>query len=79
MNSVFLDSDVILDFYVQREPYHEAALRLFTHLRRARIRCYTSAVVMANAYYMLTKIESTEVCFGQNAKASQVGFYCSAE
>jgi predicted nucleic acid-binding protein len=60
MNSVFLDSDVILDFYVQREPYHEAALRLFTHLKRARIRCYTSAVVMANTYYMLTKIENSK-------------------
>ena len=57
MNSVFLDSDIVLDFYVKREPHHEAALRLFTHLRRSKTRCYTSPVVMANVYYMLTKIE----------------------
>jgi predicted nucleic acid-binding protein len=57
MNSVFLDADVVLDLYVQREPYHGAALRLFTHLKRSRTRCYTSAVVIANAYYMLSKIE----------------------
>ena len=60
MNSVFLDSDIVLDFYVQREPHHQTALRLFTHLKRAKTRCYTSAVVMANAYYMLTKIENTK-------------------
>ena len=58
MNRVFIDSDVVLDFYVKREPHHETALRLFTHLKRAKVRCYTSAVVMANAYYMLTKIEN---------------------
>jgi predicted nucleic acid-binding protein len=58
MNKVFIDSDVVLDFYVRREPHHETALRLFTHLKRERTRCYTSAVVMANAYYMLTRIES---------------------
>jgi predicted nucleic acid-binding protein len=59
MNSVFLDSDIVLDFYVRREPHHETALRLFTHLRRSKTRCFTSAVVMANAYYMLNKIENT--------------------
>jgi predicted nucleic acid-binding protein len=58
MNSVFLDSDIVLDFYVQRDPHHETALRLFTHLRRSKTRCFTSAVVIANVYYMLTKIES---------------------
>jgi predicted nucleic acid-binding protein len=58
MNSVFLDTDVVLDFYVQREPHHETALRLFTHFKRAKTRCYTSAVVIANAYYMLAKIQN---------------------
>jgi predicted nucleic acid-binding protein len=58
MNSVFLDSDIVLDFYVLREPHHAVALRLFTHFKRTKARCYTSAVVMANAYYMLAKIEN---------------------
>jgi predicted nucleic acid-binding protein len=60
MNSVFIDSDIILDFYVKREPHHETAMWLFTHLKRAKTRCFTSAVVMANAYYMLAKIENTK-------------------
>jgi predicted nucleic acid-binding protein len=68
MNSVFLDSDIVLDFYVQREPHHEIALRLFTHLKRAKIRCFTSAVVMANAYYILTKIENTKYALDKMRK-----------
>ena len=58
MTSVFLDADVILDFYVQREPHHQLALRLFSHLKRAKTRCYTSAVIIANIYYMLARIEN---------------------
>ncbi len=60
MTSVFVDSDIVLDFYVQREPHHETVLRLFTHLKRTKARCFTSAVVMANAYYVLSKIEGTK-------------------
>ncbi|MCX7038146.1 MAG: PIN domain-containing protein [Spirochaetes bacterium] len=58
MTSVFLDADVILDLYVQREPHHQLALRLFSHLKRAKMRCYTSAVILANIYYMLARIEN---------------------
>jgi predicted nucleic acid-binding protein len=68
MNSVFLDSDIVLDFYVQREPHHETALRLFTHLKRTKTHCFTSAVVMANAYYMLTKIENTKYALDKMRK-----------
>jgi len=60
MNSVFLDSDVVLDFYMERQPHHDVALRLFTMLKRAKTRCFTSAVVIANAYYVLTKLENRE-------------------
>lgn len=58
MNRVFIDSDIILDFYVKREPHHEIAMRLFTHLKRTNTRCFTSAVVIANIYYMLAKIRN---------------------
>jgi predicted nucleic acid-binding protein len=68
MNRVFLDSDIVLDFYVRREPHHEAALRLFTHLKRERTRCYTSAVVVANAYYMLSSIESPKYALDKMRK-----------
>jgi predicted nucleic acid-binding protein len=59
MTSVFLDADVIMDFYVQREPHHQLALRLFSHLKRAKTRCYTSAVIISNIYYLLARIENS--------------------
>jgi len=58
MNSVFLDTDVVLDLYIRREPHHDVALRLFTYLKKSKVPCFTSAVVIANTYYILSKIES---------------------
>ncbi len=58
MASVFLDTDVILDLFVRREPHHGTALRLFSHLRGSRARCVTSPVVVANLYYLLAKLRN---------------------
>ena len=60
MNSVFLDTDVVLDFYIQRQPHHDVALKLFTMLKRTKTKCYTSAVVIANAYYVMAKSKDRE-------------------
>ena len=55
-DSVFIDTDVLLDFYIQRQPHHDTALRLFTQLSRQKTRCHTSAVVVANIHYILTRL-----------------------
>jgi len=58
MSSVFVDTDVVLDLYIRREPHHDVALKLFSHLKKTNTRCFTSAVVIANTYYILAKTES---------------------
>ncbi len=57
MNRVFLDTDVIIDLYVARQPHHDVALRLFTHLKTAKVPTFTSGVVVSNAYYVLAKTQ----------------------
>lgn len=58
MRSVLLDTDVILDLFIRREPHHGMALRLFSHLRRSKAKCVTSPVVVANLYYLLAKLRN---------------------
>ena len=60
MTKVFLDADVVLDFYIERQPHHNIALRLFTELKQSKTNCYTSALVVANVYYVLSKIEGRQ-------------------
>ncbi len=64
-NRVFIDTDVLLDVFLEREPHHSVALRLLTHLRRDATDCFTSAVVLANLNYMLAKAKGREYSLGK--------------
>jgi predicted nucleic acid-binding protein len=65
MTRVFVDADVLLDVFLEREPHHSVALRLLTELRRTGARCFTSPVVLANMNYILTKAKSSEYSLGK--------------
>ncbi len=56
MHKVFVDTDVILDLLLEREPFKEAAYELFRRIELKKIKGYTSPLVMANLHYILTKI-----------------------
>jgi len=58
MHSLFVDTDVILDLFVRREPHHSIALRFFSFLRKRNIQGLTSPVAIANTYYILAKIKN---------------------
>ena len=62
MRRILVDSDVILDLFLDREPHHSVALRFFSHLqvRNAFIRGYLSPVAIANVAYILTKARSQD-------------------
>ena len=55
MNKVLLGADVLLDLFLEREPHHDAALRLLTSLRRGPTRGFTSPVILANVNSILAK------------------------
>ena len=40
-----------------REPHHTEALQLFTNIKRSKVKCFTSPIVIANAYYILSKVK----------------------
>jgi predicted nucleic acid-binding protein len=57
MDNVFVDTDVVLDLFIRREPHHTEALQLFTNINRSKVKCFTSPIVIANAYYILSKVK----------------------
>jgi len=65
MTKVFIDADVLLDVFLEREPHHSVALRLLTDLRRSKAGCFTSPVVMANMNYILAKARGREYSLGK--------------
>ncbi len=54
-SKVFIDSDVVIDFFTDREPYANPASELFELSERGVVRLYLSAVSINNIYYIVRR------------------------
>ena len=52
---VFIDSDVLIDVFLQRVPFYEESAQLLSLADSGKINGYTSALVLCNLYYILRK------------------------
>ena len=58
MNSkIFVDSDIILDLLAEREEFYDDAAKIFTLAYEKKLELYTTAVVLANVFYILRKVK----------------------
>jgi predicted nucleic acid-binding protein len=53
---LFVDSDVILDLLAERSSFYKDAARIFTLAYGKEIELYATAVILANVFYILRKI-----------------------
>ena len=61
MDSVLIDTDVILDLFFDRKPFSNDAAEVFNLCAEKKIRGYTTPVIISNVYYLLTKTAKHEV------------------
>ena len=52
---LFVDSDVIIDFFTDREPHANPASELFELNEQGIVKLHTSAISITNIYYMVRK------------------------
>jgi predicted nucleic acid-binding protein len=55
MKSVLIDTDVLLDFYLDRKPFSDDSLQLFLKCEQKQFRAYVTPVIVANTYYILRR------------------------
>jgi len=55
MIRAFIDTDVIIDFLADRQPFSASATILFNRIDRKEIEGFTSAQSISNLYYILRK------------------------
>lgn len=60
MKKVFLDSDVILDLLLERQPYHHSITLLFEKVKSGEINLFTSSICILNINYILRKSYSRD-------------------
>jgi predicted nucleic acid-binding protein len=58
MTDIFIDTDVIIDFLIDREPHSREAAIIFTRIEQKKLKGYVSSLTFSNLYYVLRKIES---------------------
>ena len=57
MINLFIDTDVIIDFLIDRNPYSREAAIIFTLMEQKKLKGYVSSLTFSNLYYVLRKIE----------------------
>ena len=54
-SKVFIDSDVVIDFFTDREPFVNPASELFDWNEKGYVQLYLSAVSVNNIYYIVRR------------------------
>jgi len=58
MTDIFIDTDVIIDFLIDREPHSREAAIIFTLIEQKKLKGFVSSLTFSKLYYVLRKIES---------------------
>ncbi|HUH26935.1 PIN domain-containing protein [Gelidibacter sp.] len=61
MDHVLIDTDVILDFFFDREPYSEYAAKVLNLCEEQKIKGFITPVAISNIYYLLRKIGKHDI------------------
>lgn len=60
MNSVFLDTDVAIDFLTRRDPFSTESAQIFEYSFRNQLQIYVSSLSFWKIYYIISKLESKQ-------------------
>jgi len=58
MTDLFIDTDIIIDFLIDRKPHSREAAIIFTLIEQKKIKGYVSSLTFSNLYYVLRKVET---------------------
>ena len=61
MQSIFLDTNIVIDFLGEREGLYEPAAKIMTLADHKKIKIFTSPTSISNTYYLLSKYENTKI------------------
>ena len=55
MKNILIDTDVILDFFLDREPFSENAAKILSLCEKKEIIGFVTPVIVTNVYYLLSQ------------------------
>ncbi len=60
MDNILIDTDVVLDLLLDREPFSEYAVTIFTFCEEHRIKGFVTPVIISNVYFILRRFSTHE-------------------
>ncbi len=61
MEKILIDTDVILDFFFDREPFSENAAKIFSLCETKKVKGFVTPVICSNTYYILRQTAKHEI------------------
>lgn len=61
MDTVLLDTDVILDAFFDRKPFAEFSIEILNLCEQKKINGFTTPVIISNVYYLLRKTAKHQI------------------
>lgn len=59
--NILIDTNIVLDLLLEREPYVESATAIFDHVERGTLTGYLAATTITNIFYILRKAQGRDV------------------
>ncbi|MEH3112930.1 PIN domain-containing protein [Pedobacter terrae] len=58
INNVFIDSDIILDYFLDRKPFSDDSSKVLALCEIGKLKGFITGIAIANIYYLLRKEHS---------------------
>ncbi len=72
MTQILLDTDVILDFFLERKPFFQDSVKILSLAENKKIKVYVTSLSFSNCYYILKQIGSRETVIGNLRKLARI-------
>lgn len=72
MNKLYLDSDVILDLLLDREPFADSISDLIETALDRNVQLFTSPISITNIYYIIEKLENRNQALTKTKKVLEL-------
>jgi predicted nucleic acid-binding protein len=73
MKDLFIDTDIIIDFLIDRKPFSREAAIIFTLIEQRKLKGHISSLTFSNLYYVLRKFESHTKVISKLDSLSKLG------
>ena len=60
---ILLDTNVVLDFFLKRHPFHSDAKEIFTSAALKKITIFVSSITPINVFYVIRKEKGKDIAF----------------